>query len=122
MSTNSRADMNSQVEAQMQKLMSRSATDQAFRQKLLTTPREALSEFHGREIPANVDIRFIENTADATFVLPDAIDPAAELSEQEMETVAGGIWPLAVILGIAASAVALSAEVKDIGDDAYWTK
>jgi hypothetical protein len=117
--TDSSSDLRKQADAQMQKLLSRSATDQEFRRKLLTEPREALREFHGRDIPANVDVRFIENTADATFVLPDPIDPAAELSEQEMEAVAGG-W-LASALWIAASVVALTKEVKNIGDDNAWT-
>jgi len=118
--TDSNADLSKQAEAQLQKLLHRSAIDQEFRKKLLTTPREALREFHGQEIPATVDVRFIENTADATFVLPDAIDPAAELSEEEMQTVAGGIT-LAALLWCVASAISLAKEVKNIGDDNAWT-
>ena len=117
--SDSSADVSKQVDAQMQKLLLRSATDQEFRRKLLTTPREALREFHGREIPAGVDVRFIENTADATFVLPDPIDPAAELSEQEMEAVAGGIT-LAPLLSIIATVISIAKGIKSIGDDDAW--
>jgi hypothetical protein len=112
------ANVAQQVQAEMQKLLVRSATDQEFRKKLLTSPREALREFHGREIPDTVDVRFIENTADATFVLPDPIDPAAELAEHELEAVAGGT--LASILSIAASLISLAKTIKDIGDDNAW--
>jgi hypothetical protein len=117
--SDSSADVSKQVDAQMQKLLLRSATDQEFRKKLLTTPREALREFHGQEIPATVDVRFIENTADATFVLPDPIDPAAELSEQEMEAVAGGIT-LAPLLSIIATVISIAKGIKNIGDDDAW--
>jgi lactobin A/cerein 7B family class IIb bacteriocin len=37
---------------------------------------------------------FVENKADATVVLPAVIDPNAELSDAELEAVAGGILPL----------------------------
>ena len=85
----------------------------------MSTPREAVSEFYGREIPPSVDIRFVENSADATFVLPDAIDPAAELNEKELEAVAGGV-SLASALSIIASAISLAKEDKNIGDDGAW--
>jgi hypothetical protein len=111
---------NQEIQAALQKLLNRSATDQEFRKKLLATPREALSEFYGTEIPTTVDVRFIENTADATFVLPDPVDPAAELNEQELEAVAGGASPLASILSIAASVISLTKTIKNIGDDNAW--
>jgi hypothetical protein len=83
-----------EVQAKLQEVLARSATDAEFRRKLLTAPRAALSEFSGREVPESLNIAFIENTVDATIVLPDAVDPEAELSEQELEAVAGGTDPL----------------------------
>jgi len=73
-------------------LLSRSATDAEFRELLLANPREGLSQFYGPEatIPDDLNVRFIENEADATFVLPDPVDPAASLSVEELEAVAGG--------------------------------
>jgi hypothetical protein len=78
------------AQEQMEAILSRSATDGKFRQQLLTSPREALSEHFGREIPETVNIVFIENRADATIVLPDFVDLQAELSEADLEAVAGG--------------------------------
>ncbi|HKG95737.1 MAG TPA: NHLP leader peptide family RiPP precursor [Gemmatimonadaceae bacterium] len=101
----------------MQQLLTRSATDAEFRRKLLTNPREALAEFSGHEMPAGVNVVFIENKADATIVLPDPVDPSAELSESELETVAGGITPLCV-WGCVAGALWLGAELVGAYKDA----
>ena len=82
----------------LNKVLARSATDAGFRTRLLADPREALAEALGREVPATFDIAFVENTAGATVVLPDFVDPDAELSEDDLEAVAGGIEPLTVAL------------------------
>jgi len=97
------------VDHKMQELLARSATDSAFRQRLLTEPRAALKEFTGRDIPESVNIVFVENKATATFVLPEPVDPAAELSESELETVAGGATPC--VFGIIASILWIASEL-----------
>lgn len=101
-----------QAEEAFQSMLARSATDMEFRRKLVTDPRAALAEFSGKdvsELTTTFNVRFIENKADATIVLPDPVDPAAELSEAELESVAGGATP--VVLGIIGSALWISAEV-----------
>ena len=82
------------------KVLARSATDAGFRTRLLADPREALAEALGREVPATFDIAFVENTAGATVVLPDFVDPDAELSEDDLEAVAGGVIG-GIVLGLA---------------------
>jgi len=90
----------------LQKILARSATDREFRQKLLTDPRAAISEFAGREV-SNVDIKFIENQGAATVVLPDYVGESAELSENELEAVAGGGTPvLALFIPVGAALAA----------------
>jgi len=77
-----------------QQLMVRSATDLEFRRKLLATPKEAIEEFAGRPVGDTFNMRFVENVPGTqTFVLPDPVAPAAELSSQELESVAGGTGP-----------------------------
>lgn len=77
------------AQADMSRILARSTTDSAFRQKLLSDPRAAMAE-EGQNVPEGIDIRFIENQFDATVVLPNVVDVEAELSERELETVAGG--------------------------------
>ncbi len=87
--------------------LARSATDKAFRQKLLTDSRAALSEYTGVPV-TDVNIVFVENNADATIVLPDPVGSESELSDRELEVVAGGTDPCigTIILSIAAIATA----------------
>lgn len=90
-----------QVAAQeaLQRILVRSATDMEFRQRLLANPRSAFAEY-GHELPAGMDIRFIENRHDATIVLPDPIDAVIELSEMELAEINGGGTP-GLVLSIA---------------------
>ena len=86
-------------------LLTRSTTDRAFRQQLLTNPRAAIATYAGikeSDVPKSLDIVFIENDASATIVLPDPIN-ADELADADLETVAGGtdvIWGEIVLAGI----------------------
>jgi hypothetical protein len=92
----------------MSKLLARSATDRAFRARLIAEPRAAIAEFNGvdvSELPSGFDIAFIENRADATIVLPDFVDPSAELADAELEAVAGGFTPTLVAITMVGAAV-----------------
>lgn len=61
--------------------------DEAFKQRLLQHPHDVLKE-HGIDVPAEVNLRVLENTAQVHhFVLP--AKPAA-LSESDLDNVAGG--------------------------------
>ena len=97
----------------MQAVLTRSATDADFRQQLLADPRAAMSAHFGQEIGPEADIAFIENKAAATIVLPAFVDPNGELSENELETVAGGSEP--ITLGIFAAGVAIGSAMFIIG-------
>jgi hypothetical protein len=72
-------------------VLSRSATDPAFRAGLLAAPKETINEVFGIEIPDKFQIRFIEKEAglDALIVLPDP-SPGGELTVDDLETVNGG--------------------------------
>jgi hypothetical protein len=112
MSTNSTTTTTADAQRMAEKfngLLSRSATDMAFRKQLLADPHTALAEYAGKnpaDVPADFRVVFVENHAYATFVLPDPIDPEAELSAEELEAVAGGTEIVATILACIASAIA----------------
>jgi len=97
-------------EEKLQEMLARSATDMEFRARLLNDPRAAVAEFTGREVPEGVTFRFIENKGSATVVLPDPIDPRAELSDSDLEAVAGGATPVVVAtLVLAAEVIGVAA-------------
>jgi hypothetical protein len=77
----------------LQAILDRAATDRAFRQRLLVDPRPAILESFGVIIPATFRIKFIERDAnvDALIVLPDAQHHGGELSDDDLETVSGGV-------------------------------
>jgi len=111
-------ELKARAEQEMSRLLARSATDLEFRGKLLSDPRQAIAEFTGKPVPESFNVRFVENKGGATVVLPDPVDPAAELSESELESVAGGITPAAASSwGCAASVLFIAAEVIEIVSD-----
>ena len=77
-----------ETQDRLQQLLTRSATDWGFRQKLLTDPQAALEEHLGHALPGPLNIRFVENEADATIVLPHY--QGDEYSDEELEAVLGG--------------------------------
>jgi hypothetical protein len=98
----------------MQAVMRRSTTEPGFRQQLLDSPKEALAsqyqQVFGKAIEGGfpVDVRFVEPTSDLTLVLPPVIDPEAELSDEEMAAVAGGITPTVLLVVSYAGGVGVS--------------
>lgn len=93
-----------QVQARFGEILARSSTDLAFRAELMSDPRAALGKHLGREIPQDANIRFVDAQGVPTFVLPEPVE--GELSEGQLEAVAGGLAPLALFaIGFAAAAI-----------------
>lgn len=95
-------------EETLQGLLARSATDPGFRARLVADPRGAVAEYTGRAVSESFNVVFVENDADATIVLPDPVEPAGELSEADLEAVAGGSEVIVTVLSVIASAIALT--------------
>ena len=77
------------------RLIERSLEDESFRQRLLDDPKGTLEQELGRQLPEGVEVRVVEESADTIYlVLPSASalgDQGGELSEEELESVAGGV-------------------------------
>ena len=75
------------------RLVERSLQDEEFRQRLLADPKAAVEEELGIQLPAEVQVRVVEETADTIYLALPTASPAGEggeLSDQELEEVAGG--------------------------------
>ncbi len=103
-----------QGQQNLQEVMRRASVDAEFRKQLIANPHEALYEVTGNQIPKSANIVFVENKADVTVVLPPYQDANAELSEEELEAVAGGITP---VLSIIASIESILASIGYIVND-----
>ena len=78
-------------------LVQRSMEDEDFRQRLLDDPKGTLEQELGTRLPDDVEVRVVEESADAIYlVLPSSASPlgdqGGEISDRELEAVAGAGW------------------------------
>jgi len=72
----------------------RAVVDPEFRKLAVSNPEKALAQFSDKPLPKGISIHFADNSGSTkTFVLPPLMTPTGELSEKELEQVAGG-WCL----------------------------
>ena len=75
------------------RLVQRSLEDDAFRQRLLEDPNAAVEQELGTRLPEDVRVVAVEETQETIYlVLPSAspLGEGGELSDRELEAVAGG--------------------------------
>lgn len=75
-------------------LLEKAATDPACQRKLTANPRAAVEEALGQQLPPAMQVRLHEPAPQRVrLVLPTAPDATGELSDLELEAVAGGgVW------------------------------
>jgi len=75
------------------KLIKRAWQDEKFAQELRSNPKAVFEREVGSQLPANVNVKVVEETAETIYlVLPEKPGAgASELSEQQLNAVAGGI-------------------------------
>lgn len=72
-------------------LLKRASSDADFHARAVNDPAAAVKEVAGRDLPSGFKLRLVENKgADLTLVLPDLQADSQELSDAELESVAGG--------------------------------
>ena len=75
------------------RLVERSLQDEEFRQRLLDDPKGTLEQELGTRLPEGFRVRVVEESAQTIYlVLPgaSAVGEGEELSDRELEAVAGG--------------------------------
>ena len=75
------------------RLVERSLADDAFRRRLLEEPARILEEELGTRLPEGVRVVAVEETAETIYLVLPSTSPLGEedeLSDQELEAVAGG--------------------------------
>lgn len=101
--------MNEQAQPQTRKdietrIITNAWKDESYKQELLSNPKAVIEKEFGIKIADNIDVQILEeNSSSVYFVLP--MKPTAvaqELSEEDLETVAGGGTP-ALTLAIPAA-------------------
>jgi hypothetical protein len=78
------------------RLIEKGLADDAFRQRLLEDSKAAVEEELGTQLPEEVRMVAVEETADTVYLMlplrtTDAQE-AGELSDRDLEAVAGGGW------------------------------
>ena len=78
------------------RIVQRSIEDDAFRQRLIEDPKGAVEQELGSRLPEEVRVVAVEETAETIYLVlpgtPMAGGEGGELSDQELESVAGGAW------------------------------
>ena len=75
----------------VQKIQERAVVDADFRQRTLADPASVVHEVSGKTLPDGFTLRAVSNdNADLTLVLPDPEAEMEELSDTDLEQVAGG--------------------------------
>jgi hypothetical protein len=76
------------------RLIQRSVEDDGFRQRLIEDPKAAVEQELGSRLPKGLRVVTVEESADAIYLVlpgtPMAGAEGAELSDQQLESVAGG--------------------------------
>ena len=70
------------------RLIEKSLQDESFRQRLMEDPKGTVEQELGARLPKEMEIRAVEETQDTIYL----VLPSEELSKQELDSVAGGVY------------------------------
>jgi hypothetical protein len=85
--------MDSAAAALRKRVIDRAEKDSNFRKLLISNPREAVKSEVGVEIPSGLDIQVLEETDQKIYLVLPRESVESELSDDQLESVAGGVIP-----------------------------
>lgn len=89
------------------KLVAHAWKDEAFKQELLSNPEVAIERELGQKLSEGTNIQVLEETGNTFYVVIPKKPSVDELSEEQLETVAGGeclcIFDSVSVLGLCVS-------------------
>ncbi|MFN6487494.1 MULTISPECIES: NHLP leader peptide family RiPP precursor [unclassified Nostoc] len=72
-------------------LIAKAWKDETFKQELISNPKAVFARELGQELPENLKVKVLEETADTIYLaLPRSPQVSEELSDEALEAVAGG--------------------------------
>lgn len=97
-----------------EKVMTQAAKDENFRREMLTDPKGTFAKYSGQQLPDELEIKVHEDTKDILhLVLPPDLS-GMELSDEDLEKVAGGelvVTGAVIAFGVAAVGAATTGSV-----------
>ncbi len=92
------------IQETISQLQEKATSDASFRASLISNPNESIEKISGIQVPAGFKINVVDaNEADLTIALPKM--KSDELSDSDLESVAGGKSTGAIIGEVAADAI-----------------
>ena len=90
--------MSDEGEKKFGEIISKCWKDSAFKQRFLSDPKGVLKE-HAIEIPPNVQVKVVENTADQLYITlpPSPQASGREMSDAQLDQVSGGTFTLSSV-------------------------
>jgi len=85
--------MDTAAAALRQRVIDRAQKDADFRKLLTSNPREAVKSEVGVDLPSDLDIQVIEETANKIYLVLPPDPPRGQLSDDQLESVSGGAIP-----------------------------
>lgn len=92
------------------KLIEQAWESETFKQELINNPRAVINrELKQQQIPENVEIEVLQETTNKVYLVlpqnPTQVGSGAELSDEDLEKVAGGVTICPSILGVQVTGV-----------------
>ena len=83
------SDLQMSSEELTKKLILKAWSDSAFKKELIENPKAAIEKELNTKLPDDVNVKVVE-TDEKTILLPIPVKPKGELTEEQLESVAGG--------------------------------